>query len=99
MVFTTISFSVLRQQSQLALLSILGASSRWIFSLVLAQAAGISALGGLFGIGLGLTIAFVLLNVLGGDLGGGYFSGTVPPIEIDPLALLDFGFLPLQLVY
>jgi putative ABC transport system permease protein len=93
LVFTTISFSVLRQQSQLALLSILGASSRWIFSLVLAQAAGISALGGLFGIGLGLTIAFVLLNVLGGDLGGGYFSGTVPPIEIDPLALFGFWIL------
>jgi putative ABC transport system permease protein len=93
LVFTTISFSVLRQQSQLALLSILGASARWIFSLVLAQAAGISALGGLFGIGLGLTIAFVLLNVLGGDLGGGYFSGTVPPIEIDPLALFGFWIL------
>jgi len=93
LVFTTISFSVLRQQSQLALLSILGASSQWIFSLVLAQAAGISALGGLFGIGLGLTIAFVLLNVLGGDLGGGYFSGTVPPIEIDPLALFGFWIL------
>ncbi len=91
LVFTTISFSVLRQQSQLALLSILGASSRWIFLLVLAQAGCIAALGGLLGIGLGLTLAFVLLNVLGGDLGGGYFSVAVPPLEIDPLTL--FGFL------
>jgi putative ABC transport system permease protein len=30
---------------------------------------------------------------LGGDLGGGYFSGTVPPIEIDPLALFGFWIL------
>jgi putative ABC transport system permease protein len=93
LVFTTISFSVLRQQSQLALLSILGASPRWIFSLVLAQAGCIAALGGLLGIGLGLTLAFILLNVLGGDLGGGYFSVEVPPLEIDPLALFGFWIL------
>ena len=93
LVFTTISFSVLRQQSQLALLSILGASSHWIFSLVLAQAGGIAALGGLLGIGLGLTLAFVLLHVLGGDLGGGYFSVAAPPLEIDPIALFGFWIL------
>jgi len=90
LVFTTISFSVLRQQSQLALLSILGASSRWIFSLVLAQAAGVAAIGGLLGIGLGLTLAYVLLNILGGDLGGGYFSGIAPPLEIDFITLFGF---------
>jgi len=93
LIFTTISFSVLRQQSQLALLSILGASSYWIFTLVLAQAGGIAALGGLFGIGLGLTLAFVLLNILGGDLGGGYFSIAAPPLEIDPIALFGFWIL------
>jgi putative ABC transport system permease protein len=93
LIFTTISFSVLRQQSQLALLSILGASSYWIFTLVLAQAGGIAALGGLFGIGLGLTLAFVLLNILGGDLGGGYFSIAAPPLEIDPIALFSFWIL------
>jgi len=93
LVFTTISFSVLRQQSQLALLSILGTSPRWIFSLVLAQAGVVAALGGLLGIGLGLTLAFVLLKMLGGDLGGGYFSGAVPPLEIDTATLLGFWVL------
>lgn len=93
LVFTTISFSVLRQQSQLALLSILGASSRWIFSLVLAQAAGVAAIGGLLGISLGLTLAYVLLNILGGDLGGGYFSGIAPPLEIDFITLFGFWIL------
>lgn len=93
LVFTTISFSVLRQQSQLALLSILGASPRWIFSLVLAQAAGIAALGGLLGIGVGLALAYVLLNILGGDLGGGYFSSIAPPLEIDFITLFGFWIL------
>ena len=96
LVFTTISFSVLRQQSQLALLSIFGASPRWIFSLVLAQAGVVAALGGLLGIGLGLTLAFVLLKMLGGDLGGGYFSGAVPPLEIDTVALLGFWILAIS---
>lgn len=93
LVFTTISFSVLRQQSQLALLSILGTSPHWIFSLVLAQAGVVAALGGLLGIGLGITLAFVLLKMLGGDLGGGYFSGVVPPLEIDAVTLLGFWVL------
>jgi putative ABC transport system permease protein len=96
LVFTTISFSVLRQQSQLALLSILGASPRWIFSLVLAQAGVVAALGGLLGISLGLSLAFVLLKMLGGDLGGGYFSGAVPPLEIDTVALLGFWILAIS---
>ena len=38
LVFTTISFSVLRQQSQLALLNILGASQGWLFAVVITQA-------------------------------------------------------------
>ena len=93
LVFSTISFSVLRQQSQLALLSILGASSQWIFSFIIAQAGVIAALGGLLGIGLGLALAFILLNILGGDLGGGYFSASVPPLEVDFLMLLGFWIL------
>lgn len=95
LVFTTISFSVLRQQSQLALLSVLGAARHWIFALVLTQALLVAAVGGLLGIGLGLALAAVLLRVVGGDLGGGYFSATVPPIDIDTPVLLGFWLLSL----
>lgn len=95
LVFTTISFSVLRQQSQLALLSVLGAKRSWVFGLVLTQALIVAALGGGFGIGLGLFIAAVLLRVVGGDLGGGYFSSSVPTLEIDWLVLLGFWILSL----
>ncbi len=95
LVFTTISFSVLRQQSELALLSVLGAARAWLFSLVLTQALLVAAVGGLFGIGLGLGVASVLLRVMGGDLGAGYFSTTVPPLDIDLSILLGFWFLSL----
>ena len=95
LVFTTISFSVLRQQSQLALLSVLGAGRLWVFGLVLTQALIVAALGGLLGIGLGLGLASVLLRVMGGDMGAGYFSSTVPPLDIDAGVLLGFWVLSL----
>ena len=93
LVFTTIGFSVLRQQTQLALLSVLGAGRNWLFAVVLTQAALVSAIGGVIGIGFGLAMAAVLLRVLGGDLGAGYFSSTVPPLDLDPSALFGFWFL------
>lgn len=95
LVFTTIGFSVLRQQSQLALLSVLGAKRQWLFALVLTQALIVTALGGLLGLGIGLSLAGLLLRVAGGDLGGGYFSSAVPPLDIDPIALIGFWVLSL----
>lgn len=95
LVFTTISFSVLRQQSQLALLSVLGASRAWLFALVLTQALFVAAIGGALGVGAGLGLAALLLRLVGGDLGGGYFSTSVPPMDIDVLVLLGFWLLSL----
>ncbi len=95
LVFTTISFSVLRQQSQLALLSVLGAGRLWVFGLVLTQALLVAALGGLLGIGLGLGLASVLLRVMGGDMGAGYFSTSVPSLDIDTPVLVGFWVLSL----
>jgi putative ABC transport system permease protein len=95
LVFTTISFSVLRQQSQLALLSVLGAGRLWVFGLVLTQALIVAALGGLLGIGLGLGLASVLLRVMGGDMGAGYFSTSVPSLDIDTPVLVGFWVLSL----
>lgn len=93
LVFTTVTFSVLRQQTQLALLGVLGASPRWIASLVNAQAVLVCALGGALGIAMGLGLAKALLAFVGGDLGAGYFSKAVPPLEFSGWAMLGFWLL------
>lgn len=68
LVFTTISFSVLRQQSQLALLSVLGASRAWLFAVVLTQALFVAAVGGALGVCAGLGLAALLLRLVGVEL-------------------------------
>ena len=93
LVFTTVTFSVLRQQTQLALLGVLGAGPRWIVALVQSQALLTCALGGALGVAMGLGLAKVLLAFVGGDLGAGYFSKAVPSLEFSWLSMLGFWLL------
>lgn len=90
LVYTAMGLSVLRQQSQLALLRALGAprsfSSWWVVS----QALVICGVGGLAGVLLGLALAKGLLGFFGGDLGGGYFGQYAPPMVVEPLSLSLF---------
>jgi putative ABC transport system permease protein len=74
-VFSTQGSMVLKQWSQLALMSLLGATRRWILSVVLAQGLILGFFGTVLGIALGWALAALLLQTVGTDLGGGYFSG------------------------
>ena len=95
LVFSAVGLSVVRQRPQLALLSVLGASRRWVQAAVLAQGLLVAAAGSIAGVALGLLLAQGLLALFGGDLGGGYFSGTPPPLRIDGVALTAFALLGL----
>ncbi len=95
LVFATMALSVVRQQGELALLGVLGATRRERLGAVLAQGAVLGMAGALLGTLLGVVLAAVLLAAVGGDLGGGYFTGTRPRIAIDALALFGFGGLGL----
>ena len=93
LVYTAINLSVLRQQSQLALLEVLGAGSRFVAGFVLAQGALIGAIGGVIGLGIGLGLAAGLIAFVGGDLGAGYFRSMVGRLEVHPGALVLFWLL------
>lgn len=86
LVFSVLSLSVARRQPQFALLGVLGLSSRERLRLVLAESALLGLLGSGLGIALGTALAALALRLLGGDLGGGYFSGVTPPLLWSPLA-------------
>ncbi len=86
LVFSVLSLSVARRQPQFALLGVLGLASRERLRLVLAESALLGLLGSALGIALGTVLAALALRLLGGDLGGGYFSGATPPLLWSPLA-------------
>lgn len=93
LVFSVLSLSVARRQPQFALLGVLGLSGNERLRLVLAESALLGLLGSALGIALGTALAALALRLLGGDLGGGYFSGEAPPLRWSPLAAGVYGLL------
>jgi putative ABC transport system permease protein len=95
LVFSALSLSVARRLPQLALLGVLGLSakerSRWI----LLEALVLGSLGSLLGILLGTLLAHSALQLLAGDLGGGYFPGVAPALLWSPWAALVLAMLGL----
>jgi putative ABC transport system permease protein len=93
LVFATMALAVVRQQGELALLGVLGASRRSRLGAVLVQGAALGVAGAVLGTAAGVGLAMLLLAAVGGDLGGGYFSGSRPPLALAPGALIGFASL------
>lgn len=91
LVFSVLSLSVAKRAQQFALLGVLGLSGRKRLSLVLWESLFLGLLGSAAGIALGTGLAALALNVLGGDLGGGFFAGTAPPLQFSSWAALLYG--------
>jgi len=93
LVYSVLTLAVAKRGQQLALLGVLGLTARQRLQLVLVEASVLGALGATLGIGLGAGLAKLGLKALGGDLGGGYFSGATPPLQWSTLAALIYGAL------
>jgi putative ABC transport system permease protein len=93
LVFSVLSLSVAKRSQQFALLGVLGLTGRERLRLVLWESAILGALGSVAGIALGTALAALALRWLGGDLGGGYFSGVAPALQWDAGAALVYGLL------
>lgn len=90
LVYSAQSLSVARRRAQFALLRVLGVGQRALLIQVLVEGAAIGTLGAFAGLGLGALAAAGALQVLGGDLGGGYFEGERPALVFQPLAAAVF---------
>jgi putative ABC transport system permease protein len=93
LVFSVLSLSVAKRLQQFALLGVLGLTGRQRLQLVLAESLVLGLVGSVAGIALGTALAALVLRVLGGDLGGGYFSGVAPVLQWQTGMALVFGVL------
>ena len=81
LVFSVLALSVTRRAQQFALLGVLGLTASQRLQLVLLEATVLGVLGSALGIALGTALADLALHLLGGDLGGGFFSGIAPALQ------------------
>ena len=93
LVFSVLSLSVAKRAQQFALLGVLGLTGRERLQLVLIESLALGIVGSLAGIALGSGLAALALRLLGGDLGGGYFSGVAPTLQWSSGAALGYGAL------
>ncbi|MCM2342606.1 ABC transporter permease [Rhodoferax sp.] len=91
LVFSVLSLSVAKRAQQFALLGVLGLSGRKRLRLVLWESLALGLLGSAAGIALGTALAALALTLLGGDLGGGFFTGTAPRLQFSGWAALIYG--------
>jgi len=95
LVFATMALAVVRQQGELALLGVLGAGRGARLGAVLFQGVALGAIGAALGAAAGIALAAGLLAAVGGDLGGGYFTGSRPRLALPPLEIAGFAALGL----
>ena len=93
LVYSVLALSVTRRAQALALLGVLGLDPRQRWALILLEAGTLGLLGSVLGIALGTGLAMLALRMLGGDLGGGYFSGAMPALQWSGDAAWVFGAL------
>jgi putative ABC transport system permease protein len=93
LVYSVLALSVARRAQQFALLGVLGFTARQRGALVLAESLLMGVIGSVLGIALGAALAGLGLRMLGGDLGGGYFSGVAPQLQWDSTAAIVYGVL------
>ncbi|CAN7344080.1 FtsX-like permease family protein [Polaromonas sp. LjRoot131] len=93
LVFSVLSLSVAKRAQQFALLGVLGLTGRERLQLVLAESVLLGLAGSVLGITLGTALAALALRLLGGDLGGGYFSGVAPSLQWNGAAAFTYGAL------
>ena len=91
--FSGQSLSVARRSKEFALLRMMGVRNGTVLRYVLAEGLMLGLVGAALGLALGAGLAAAAIRLLGGDLGGGYFNGIRPALDLAPQAAALFGAL------
>ncbi len=86
LVYSVVSLSVAQRTPSLALLGVLGMTAGQRRAGVLAETALLGLAGGLLGLAGAVALAAAVLRWLAGDLGGGYFPGVAPRLQLDAVS-------------
>lgn len=95
LVFSLQAQATIARRTQLAYLRVIGVTARQVQALLIAEATLLGAVGSALGLALGAALAAATLQLLGGDLGSGFFSGTQPQLQYTGSALAGFFVLGL----
>ncbi|MFN3565870.1 MAG: ABC transporter permease, partial [Burkholderiaceae bacterium] len=93
LVYSLQSQGVAARRTQLAFLRVIGVTRGEVERLLVLESIAFGAVGAALGVLAGLGVAAAALRILGGDLGGGFFTGVQPPLAFD--AFNAAGFLAL----
>ncbi|MCW5659314.1 MAG: ABC transporter permease [Burkholderiaceae bacterium] len=93
LVYSVLALSVAQRTPTFALLGVLGLAAPQRRALVLAEAALLGGAGSVLGLIAGTALAAIALRSLGGDLGGGYFTGVAPQLQWSWAAAALYGTL------
>jgi len=86
LVFSTQLLSVVKRRQEFAFLRALGLERKMLLRGLMAEGGLIGLIGGVFGVALGYGLTALAFELIGGDLGAGYFEGVAPSVKILPLA-------------
>jgi len=87
LIYNTVTFSVVQRRPMIGTLRALGVTRRQIFAMILSEAALLSAVGAIFGIGAGIIMGRLAVIVVTQTISNLYFTVTVRSVSI-PLVLL-----------
>jgi len=90
LVFATQLTAVAQRSSQFALLGVLGLPPRMRLLQVLLEGLAIGIPGAVCGLLLGYGLALGFTQLMGGDLGGGFFAASRPTVHPEPWPTLGF---------
>lgn len=93
LIYNTMTFSVVQRRSLIGTLRALGVTRREIFGLVVAEASLIAVIGSLVGLGLGVTLARGLLQLMVQTINDLYFVLSVQDVNLGTLGWLKGGLL------
>lgn len=88
LVYNTVTFSVVQRRPVLGILRSLGVTRRQVFALIWAEAAVLSAVGALLGLGLGIVLGRFTVQAVTQTVNDSYFTVSVQRMEISAWILI-----------